>query len=610
MSRLARWLLLVLALGLPVLAQQPPDLKVSAWFSVGDNVHPDRYLPITIEVQNLGQARHLTLSFQLGQREMLDPVQLDVPAGATQRYEVGIPRFEGWNNEMDLVVREQGRQEARTKIKFETMSEGLAVAVLVPDGQSAFNYLLAYNDFLGTSGNSNPPPIRLSSPRLDGLPSQWSGYLATDMVVLYELPRLNLTEAQIQALADWTAAGGTLVLVSSGDPTEYRGTALEPLLPVQLTGSRDEESFPLVIGALRPGAEAVKERGGSPVLAQARVGQGYIFQFTFPILKDSVLGGDKTKAYWQRPLEIAFQQMDLQGSFGLRGDNLLRKLDEMMLPAPGLLAWLLLGYVLLVGPVNFAILKKRDRMLWIFVSVPAIALTFTLGMFLTTQLSHGASNLVREVARLRVRSGETGSVTNSQLSLFSPFPAEFRINCPRGATALIEPIGAPLESQPPALVAERMTYPALPMQMASLRRISACSVTPLQGAITFRIRSRQGENLELEVDNQSGYALENCCLVIEDRASQAFSVPVGPSKARLQLGAFSSTDLSLTLLGKPDISQGRPGDRVALLGRELTYAQGLKVPVLLGWSDKLSCGLEISGHPIHKVDCLVEVEAP
>lgn len=591
------------------MAQQSSDLKVSAWFSVGENIHPDRYLPITIEIENRGPARHLTINLRLGQLEVLDPVALEVPAGATQRYEVGVPRFEGWNNEMEMVIREQGRQEARTKIKFETMSEGLAVTLLVPDGQSPFHYLQAYNDLLGNSGG-NPPPIRLSSPRLDGLPSQWSGYLACDMVVLHDLPRLNLTEAQLQALADWTAAGGTLVLVSSGDPAEYRGTALESLLPVQPTGSRDEESFPVVTGELRPGAQVVKERGGSPVLAQAQVGEGQIFQFTFPILKDSVLGGDKTKAYWERPIKLAFKQMDMHGSFGLRGNNLLRKLDEMMLPSPGLLAWLLLGYVLLVGPINFAILKKRDRMLWIFVSVPVIATVFTLGMFLTTQLSHGTSNLVREVGRVRVRSGETRAVTSSQLSLFSPFPADFRINCPEGATALVEPVGAAVESQPAAMVAERMTYPAIPMQMASLRRLSACSVAPLQGAIKLRIRSRQGESLELEVDNQSGYPLENCCLVIDDRASQAFSVPVGPSKARLQLGAFSPNDLARNLLGKPDTSQGRASDRVELLSRELTYAQGLKLPILLGWSDKLSCQLEISGHPIHKVDCLVEVEGP
>ncbi len=619
MSKL-RCLLLLWLLALPVLAQSP-DLHVEAWFSAGDNVHPDRFQPVTLLVENLGPERTLTVELRLGQLDVINPVQIRVPAGARQQYQLGIPHLEAWNNELDLQVRQSGKLAAQTKIKFQTMSEGIAVALLVPDGQSAFNYLQALNDVLPSNGSSSPP-ISLSTPRLSGLPTHWSGYLGVDLVVLYDLPHLNLTRAQQQALADWTRSGGVLALVSSGDPAEFRGSQLEEMLPVTPAGSRDEASFQMVTGSLRAGATTVQERGGHPTLAQLAVSSGQVYQFTFPILKDTVLGSDGTRKYWKPILVLANDRQTGANNFGMRTDNLLHHLSEMVLPSPGLLAWLLLGYVLLVGPINFAILKKRDRMLWIFVTVPVMAVGFTLGMFLTTQLAHGTVSVVREVSRLRLASGQERGLMDSQLIYFSPFPGEARARCPQPTTALLEPVPGSPEPQPAALLTEELTYPAIPMQMSSMRRFSCRSVAPLQGPITVRILKKQGQTVEFEVDNQSTVKLAQCSLVVGDRATKAFEVGPGKSREKLELGTADPGSLARDLLGNPDPDDGRQQDRVELMSRELMGAgtgssgealqpssQGARV-TLVGWTSDLGSGVELSGNPKKVRDCLVEVQLP
>lgn len=586
------------------MAQPPGDLQVEAWFSAGTNIHPDRFLPITVQLDNRGGEQNLSLTFRLGQRDVIDPVLVKVPAGAKQQFQIGVPRFEGYQNEMDLIVRRNGSQVAETTIKFQTISDGLAVTLLVPAGQSAFAYLQGYNDLLSAnSGGNNNAQIQTSTPPLHGLPTHWSGYLGADMVVLYDLPRLSLTQPQIQAVADWTRAGGTLALVSSGDPAEYRGTALEELAPLVASGSRDEPGFPMVTGELRPGAKSLHQVSGFPTLVEMRADGGTVYQITLPLLKDNIL--DNPQSYWKAAIATAEDGIARTNTLGMRADNLLRKLDEMLLPNPGLLAWLLLAYVLLVGPVNFAILKKRDRMLWIFVTVPVMALAFTGGMFLTTQLAHGTDILTREVSRLRLDSGRARGVMDSQLSLFTPFPSRIQARCPRATTALVEPPNGPPEAQPAVRMTEELTYPDIKMQMASMRRFSARAVPELEGPISLKILGKSGTKVELEVDNQSGAPLQRCCLVVGDRTSEKFTADEGKKRHTLQLGTSDDRGVALALLGDED--DGRNKDRVDMLTRELTAAHDNKGATLLGWSEKLTCGVEFSGRPRRIVDCLVEV---
>lgn len=608
MSKACTSFLLALLLLLPASAQPllQTDLGVDAWFSVGDNIHPDRFLAITVQLENRAAERDLTLLVKMNQLQVLEPIRVRVPAGARQQFQFAVPRFEGWNNEIDLLVRQGSRQVGGTKIRYETMAEGLAVTVLCPEGQSAFGYLQAYNDLLANSGSN--PSIRLSTPPLQGLPAHWSGYLGTDMIVLYDLARLELTSSQQAAVVDWARAGGTLVLISTGDPGEYQGTPLEAILPLQPSGSRDEPGFPMVTGELRPGALQVKERGGHPTLVSCPAVGGMVFQYTFPILTDTVLGSEATRAYWQKAIVHANSSQQDNHNFGMRTENLLRTLQEMLLPNPGLLAWLLLGYVLLVGPVNFAILKKKDRMLWIFVTVPVLAVAFTLGMFITTQVAHGTESVLREMSRLRLVSGERRGLMDSQLTVFSPFPGSVSGHCPPTSTVILERVGGMPEPQPAVRLTEEMSYQDIPMQMASMRRFSARSVPELEGPISFTLERKGGQAAVLKVSNKSGLTLRNCCLVVSDRASGRFDLDAGDQSLTVDLGASDAHTLAVDLLKDVDDADGRRQDCLDLMSRELNMAQAGKSIMLLGWTDKLSCELELSSKPRKLRTCLVEVE--
>ncbi len=573
-------------------------MQVRAWLSTGAKVHPGRCQAVTVELENLGPERTFSLTLQHGsQLPMTAPLNVKVPAGARQELQMAVPSFEGWGGELEVFVRFRERKIASTVLKYDTFGEGLAVLLVSPPDKS-FGFLGGYSELLPET-NGNHPPVYLNA-QSAGLPTHWSGFLAADLIVVHDLPRLNLPASTLQALADWTRAGGRLVLVSSGDPGEYRGTPLESLLPLVPGSSTDLPACPIVTGEVRPGAAVEQELDGLPALLVAPALQGSVWQFTVPASKDTVLGSDGSKKFW-KPVLNNIKPFD---GFGLRGDNLLYRLPEASLPAPGLMAWGLVLYVLIVGPINFFLLKKRDRMLWIFVSVPVLAVAFTLGMFLTTQLSRGTVTVVREVGVMKLTAGRSQGLLEGQATLFAPFPHRYQARFPRATAALAES-SARTDPQPPARLAEEMIYPDLEMRMSSLRRFSVRAVPELAGPITLSMK-RSGQTVELEVHNRSELKLTHCCLVVGDRASKPFEAGPGKSRHKLELGAGDAHSLTTHLLDTSD----QRDDRYKLTTAALRTAFASKAPAsLVGWTEGLTCGLELTGLAAKHRDYLVVVEA-
>ena len=72
-------------------------------------------------------------------------------------------------------------------------------------------------------------------------------------------------------------------------------------------------------------------------------------------------------------------------------------LPSLALPPIGGLIVLLFGYILLVGPVNYLVLRRLDRREWAWVTVPVLILVFTVGSFGIGGLLRGSDVIIHEV---------------------------------------------------------------------------------------------------------------------------------------------------------------------------------------------------------------------
>ncbi len=97
-------------------------------------------------------------------------------------------------------------------------------------------------------------------------------------------------------------------------------------------------------------------------------------------------------------------------------------LPSLALPPIGGLLVLLFGYVVLVGPVNYVVLRRIDRREWAWITVPVLIVVFTVGSFGIGGLLRGSDVIVHEVGIVRGAPGVASATIQSYLGHLQPVP--------------------------------------------------------------------------------------------------------------------------------------------------------------------------------------------
>ena len=76
-------------------------------------------------------------------------------------------------------------------------------------------------------------------------------------------------------------------------------------------------------------------------------------------------------------------------------------LPALALPPVGGLVLLLFGYIALIGPINYFVLKRLDRREWAWVTMPVLIVVFAVGAYVFGSALRGSDVIVNEVAIVR-----------------------------------------------------------------------------------------------------------------------------------------------------------------------------------------------------------------
>src|SRR5690606_30805106 len=214
-----------------------------------------------------------------------------------------------------------------------------------------------------------------------------------------------ISTAQRQALTDWITAGGHLVVTGGAN---WQGTAagltdLLPLVPEGTTtlddltpladwlGVSDSEARSLraqtVIstGTLGEGARTLLATGdGTPLLVRRRLGAGTV---------DYLTADPNTQPLrnWGNLSDLWFTMLTSTGatpgwSHGFRDWEQAANAVEILPgydPLPDILPLcaFLLGYIALIGPINYFVLNRINRREWAWITIPAFILVFSVASY-------------------------------------------------------------------------------------------------------------------------------------------------------------------------------------------------------------------------------------
>ena len=427
-------------------------------------------------------------------------------------------------------------------------------------------------------------------------------------VVIDNFDSSALSQAQDQALEQYVGLGGQLVLAGGAGwrrtlsqlpaqlvPLQPQGTAAASLDPVlDLLAEHTTLVAPAVVGALAPGARVVlADAAGIPLLAELDYGAGRVVEVAFDPADEPVAShAEEVRASWAAVLDRVTAPAagySRQASTGVvlapgpgqpgstRGavddalSALLNDTPANSLPPLRILGSLLVVYILLAGPLNYVILRRRRREL-MWVTVPLIAAVFTAGSYGAGILVHGRDYYVSEIQVLRVTPGGAVDVASYD-AIFSPSRGDLAVQLPAGALAstyLPVPSGLGQGSD------DRVVTGANPL--ASLRNVAIWTARDLKTDATTRGGLAVEAHLRLEngkvagtVSNRGRTAVRRLTLFATDGRTATLAIVLAPGSvvtvsallraAPSQSGAATGCPTGCADIGTE--AAAAPGDRAS-----------------------------------------------
>jgi len=287
---------------------------------------------------------------------------------------------------------------------------------------------------------------------LDDLPDVSIAWNALDMLILDDTDTGRLSAGQLAALRTWVENGGQMVVTGGpGGPKTAAGVA--DLLPVEVTGVESvpdlaalsaftgepltsDGPYTVSRSVLRQG-ELLSHQGDLPLLARSTMGLGGVAFLALDPKATPLVGSTAQKALWNALASDVPDRAPWGNGVqdGYAAAQAVSSIAGLRLPSLGQLLVFLFVYTLVIGPVNFLVLRRLKRPELAWVTVPALVLFFCATTYFTSFGTRGDTAVLNEMS-VAYGSVEAGRVrTQTVAGLYSPRRGAYDLALPYDATA-------------------------------------------------------------------------------------------------------------------------------------------------------------------------------
>src|SRR6266704_1882637 len=303
-------------------------------------------------------------------------------------------------------------------------------------------------------------------------------------------------------------------------------------------------------------SEVVLSSGGIPLLVQARLGQGSVSYLAFDPTLEPLLGWQGASVFWEGLLLRGLGDQLLSnssifpgtGPYNTQGQQLLASrmsgLLQSLLPntlaSPWTLAFLLVGYILVLGPMRLLLvqrLKRRDWSWRIVLSSVVIFSFLTYGIALEEKGTSILSNSIT-VAQL----GQSGSASHitTFLGVFVPNQGDFQVHIPGSSLVQPSPDNLAFYQGGPVSSSDQSTTSIASAQNGTDVNLRDAGIWTLHTIISEQDRqlhqglashlSLQNGTLEGTVTNTLSYPLSDAYLLMPNNALSLGRLAAGQTK--------------------------------------------------------------------------------
>ncbi len=636
-------------------AAPPPGLEMDAEAAFGGLFKFGEWLPVWVNLENSGPDLdaevQVSLTGSWGTTTFATPVSL--PAGSRKRVPVYVlPN--NYSHELQVKLISGDEVLLSQKVPVSPRVNITYLAGLISPERGALSLLL------GITLPGQNRPLELVDLDLADLPERADALRSFDLLVLNDVDTQSLTPQQRAALEAWVREGGRLVIGGGAGAARVAAGLPAALLPVTPRG--DEELDSLTGLADYAGGEPVRVPG--PFLAatgEEGAGQTLAGQDGLPLVRERIVGSGSVDwvaldlatspfdawsgatAFWERllapgaayPPWLATDMSSRQMQAGSM-TYALTNMPALDLPSVQGLAVLLGVYVLVIGPINYLVLRWRRKLHWAWVTIPLITLLFAAGAFGLGYVMRGSDIILNKVALVALRDDGTANVRGF-VGLFSPSQRSYEIQIP-GSFLLSSlnpdynpwgPGGMPTSGEMVFVQGDPGQVRGLAVNQWSMQAVMAEGTWPDFGRVSADLRL-DGQAITGQVHNDSDHTFTDAVLIlgnsfvrlgdlppgsqaavrmdVSNLAAQQFGPPVSYRLFEAEFNKMGGSGPSREAQMKQSLVDNlfQQGGKFGPATFSSSGAAGLQGLVFLGWLDQAPPSVQVADRtPLEKATALV-----
>lgn len=471
-TRATGWALLlaVTAVLVSVLpARAASAVEIDARAMVGGRFEVGGWAAISVTLVNEGEPTEGTVSAETRSGEMQRFVEM--PAGARKVVTLYV-QPEAFQRRITVRYEEpNGTVEAEVELRvLEQTSGQLAI---VGDGAGTLRPQLESAD------DARQESITLGVADLPERPEPLSGLTG----IVWAADSTALTDDQRRSLSRWIADGGQLVVVGGAD-WQTRTAGFVDLLPLEGLAAVDEvpqaalaawsgtdepavAEATVATGTLHAEARSlVTAEDGTVLVSMRPLGAGTVILVGSDLATDTHRGWAGAPGLWSRlvPSTAAIDQFWEGGFPREEGENAMSQalgnVPSLEVPPAELLLAVIVAYILLIGPISYAILRRLDRRELAWVTAPLLVVLFSACSYGIGSTLKGGDVIVNQISLIRSSDASDAATVQAYAGIFSPGRETFDLTVEADALmGQLRPVNVP-DARPATGVAAEQGNPA------------------------------------------------------------------------------------------------------------------------------------------------------
>lgn len=452
------------------LAAPPAGIELKAQVGYDGYVQQGRINPIIVDVTNNSAGTNVDGELILRYNDIEYVTPLELPTPSAKRIFLYFP-CDNYAPFLSLQVRSKQWNETYEMNQHFKSNKAADTSILVIGSQSGelgvLNQLetvrLHRNLYVNSAASIGGSKTYVGYFKLDEIDPNPKFFARADVVVLSDIDYEQVTPQLAETLKA-CAAGGTSIVFSLGlNGAGLAGSALEDLCPLAVTGTRQLSSLgsltqrygiqpggmlaTYAVGQVKPGASVVADSDGVPAVVRQRWGSGTVTALAFDY---------SARPFRQNPqLAALFLDTTLSVPENVEVRNwfvhpepltkILQRLAEADPMQPLFVLLFLLAYVVLVGPVNFLLLRALKRQTLVWMTIPLIIVSFAYAGLETGRLTRGSDNVTSSFQEVHVYPGASYTPYQSVLMIFTAERTRYSLKVPDKSAFLFASIPQQLD---------------------------------------------------------------------------------------------------------------------------------------------------------------------